>query len=233
MAEFLIIQECVVLALVAVLVLLWLGTRSVSNAQAAENERQADVLRRVSIAYGAVKAEVEQWRALQLRVDCCPVQMPTPADYAAVNGSGRPPRRQQCGPWRKAVDEPLSLAQAEIRPPRVTDPGLTRYAGVFRIDYSAEWMRGDRKPYGARAIVSTRFYTEGLGGTAGLGGSEIVIFLEHVPARAELPDFETELGELETAGGWYHVPPHPSGNKAAAAVAAAQLREMEGNDRDH
>lgn len=228
MAAFLIIQECVVLALAALLGLLWWSTRQASKTIAAESERRAELLYRMTRAYGAVKAEVEQWRALQLRVDCCPVRLPTPADYAAVNGSGRPPRRQQCGPWHKVIDEPLSFAQEEIRPPRITDPGLTRRAGVFRIDYAAEWMRGDRKPYGARAIVSTRFYTEGLGGTAGLGGSEVVIFLEHVPARAALPDFDDELGELETAGGWYHV--RPTNQPAATAAGETTMQGVSNDD---
>jgi hypothetical protein len=232
MAAFLIIQECVVLALVFLLSVLWWQTREGSKAIAAESERRAEVLRRVVIAYGGSKAEVEQWRRIQLRIEHCPVRMPTPADYAAVNGSGRPPYRQQSGPWVRAVDEPLSLAQSQIRAPRVTDSTLTRRVGPFRIDYSAEWLRADHKPYGARAIVSTAFYTDGLGGTPGLGGARVLVSLDGVPARATLPDFETELGELETAGGWYFVPPF-AGNKAAAAVAAAQLEMMEGTDSDH
>lgn len=231
MVELLIIQECVVLLVAALLGILWWGTRSVGKTLAAENERRAEVLRRVTLAYGAVKTEVEQWRQLKLMVEHCPVSLPTPADYAAANGSGKPARRRQCGPWTRAVDEPLTRVQHLIRAPRPTGP-LTQRTGPFRIDLSAEWLKRDRKPYGFRADVSTRFYTDGLGGTPGLGGSEILVTLCGVPAYAKLPDFDDELGELETAGGWYHVPAHASGNKAAAAVAAVQL-EMEGNGDDH
>lgn len=225
MAEFLIIQECVVLALATLLALLWWSTRSVSKAQAAENERQADVLRRVVLAYGAVKAEVAQWRQLKLMVEHCEVSLPTPADYAAARHSGDQPRRRQAGPWHRAVDEPLSRVQHLIRPPHPTGP-LHQRSGPFRVDMSLR----NRARLGSRADVSTRFYTGGLGGTPGLGGSEVLVTLCGMPAAAQLPDFESELGELETAGGWYHIPPV---NKAAAAVAAVQLDMAEGTDSDH
>lgn len=236
MAAFLIIQECVVLLVAALLGLLWWSTRESSKRHQDESERRAEVLRRVTLAYGATKAEVEQWRRLALRIDYCPVAPPTPADYAAVNGSGKPPKRRQRGPWRLGIDEPIGVVQPTIADMRRSKIPGTRTVMAWRVDFAHEWTATKRRPYGERAHVSTRFTT--VTDLAVPGDFEVVVILCGVPAPAELPDFDDLLGDLETSGGWYHVPPHSSGNKAAAYVAAAQLREteaqlreMEGNDR--
>lgn len=218
MAAFLIVQECVVLALVALLIALWWSTRKVSKERAAESEYRAELVRRLHVAYGVATKELAAWRGISLYVSHCATAMPGPADYAAVNGSGTPKSRQT-SPWHQKIDEYVGSLQ-DMTDSRFDGPRGPR---EWRVDMHTHGPRYD--PYGGngrpRAHVSTRFDVPVQ--ELGSAGARVLVELCGVPPRFDYPNFDDELDELVTIGGWYHELP----TKQPAATVAGEITTEE------